>query len=339
MKSWAVPKGPSLDPAVKRLAMQVEDHPIEYNTFEGTIPPGEYGGGTVMLWDRGSYSPDEMKAGEAAEAAVQRGLRAGKLSFTLHGERLHGSFALVRTAAGPRAKWLLIKHRDAYATSHRDIIAEAMTSVDSGRTMQEIAGESTRVWRSRGSAAPGGEERRTPHERTAPDIRPMKPKPVRTLPAGNDWTFEPWHGGERVLAFATAEGARIVDARGRGLTKHTADITAELAALARRTGRPFVLDGELVAAADGGALYLSDLLVDGDRLLLDEPWRVRRRALDALLRRRRLVLLRRLPSSDDGENLRAQAGSRGWSGIYARNVAAKYRPGMRTDDLLRIPAH
>ncbi|HSJ30036.1 MAG TPA: DNA polymerase ligase N-terminal domain-containing protein, partial [Longimicrobiales bacterium] len=88
MKSWAVPKGPSLDPSVKRLAMQVEDHPVEYNTFEGTIPQGEYGGGTVMLWDRGTYTPDEPKKGEDAASAVRRGLSSGKLSFTFDGERL-----------------------------------------------------------------------------------------------------------------------------------------------------------------------------------------------------------------------------------------------------------
>src|SRR5688572_7256408 len=114
MKSWAVPKGPSVDPTVKRLAMQVEDHPMEYNTFEGTIPKGQYGGGTVMLWDRGTYSPDEAGPDDDPQAEVRRGLKAGKLSFTFHGERLHGSFALVRTRRedGGKASWLLIKHKD-----------------------------------------------------------------------------------------------------------------------------------------------------------------------------------------------------------------------------------
>src|SRR5579864_320321 len=104
MKSWAVPKGPSLDPATKRLAIEVEDHPIEYNAFEGVIPAGEYGGGTVMLWDRGTYTVDDAEP-ENDEAAARRGYEAGKLAVTFHGERLHGSFALVRTraAAGPSA--------------------------------------------------------------------------------------------------------------------------------------------------------------------------------------------------------------------------------------------
>src|SRR5438045_6551123 len=92
MKSWAVPKGPSLDPSVKRLAMQVEDHPIDYNSFEGTIPQGEYGGGTVMLWDRGTYSSDAATSDDDEEDVLREGLRRGDLKITFHGERLHGSF-------------------------------------------------------------------------------------------------------------------------------------------------------------------------------------------------------------------------------------------------------
>ena len=139
MRSWAVPKGPSLDPSVRRLAMQVEDHPMSYNSFEGTIPKGEYGGGTVMLWDHGEYTPDERAPDESADSAVRRALREGKLAFTVHGERLHGSYALVRTRDDERPQWLLIKHRDEKADTSRDIVAEVKTSVASGRTMEEIA--------------------------------------------------------------------------------------------------------------------------------------------------------------------------------------------------------
>src|SRR5690349_24016476 len=105
MKSWAVPKGPSLDPAVKRLAMEVEDHPIEYNAFEGTIPKGQYGGGTVMLWDRGTYEPE----GGGGEAALREGYERGDLKFVLHGKRLEGGWVLVRMRRGEggRAQWLL----------------------------------------------------------------------------------------------------------------------------------------------------------------------------------------------------------------------------------------
>jgi bifunctional non-homologous end joining protein LigD len=147
MKSWAVPKGPSLDPSVKRLAMQVEDHPIEYNTFEGTIPQGEYGGGTVMLWDRGTYIADPaMAKGAPDEAAVQGGYDRGDLKVVLHGQRMRGSWVLVRTRFGPgrsgsKPSWLLIKHRDAFAKPGSDIVADATTSVESGRTMDEITAQ------------------------------------------------------------------------------------------------------------------------------------------------------------------------------------------------------
>ncbi|HET6578732.1 MAG TPA: DNA polymerase ligase N-terminal domain-containing protein [Gemmatimonadales bacterium] len=140
MKSWAVPKGPSLDPAVKRLAMQVEDHPIEYNKFEGTIPKGEYGGGTVMLWDRGTYiygGNDDVNPLEG----LRRGYAKGDFKFELRGKRLKGSWVLVRTRRGDprRAQWLLIKHRDEAAEPGSDVVEEYQTSVASGRTMDEIA--------------------------------------------------------------------------------------------------------------------------------------------------------------------------------------------------------
>ncbi|HEX2218606.1 MAG TPA: DNA polymerase ligase N-terminal domain-containing protein [Gemmatimonadales bacterium] len=141
MKSWAVPKGPSLDPSVKRLAIHVEDHPIEYNRFEGTIPEGEYGGGTVMIWDQGTYT----SAGDAEDpqAALREGYERGDFKFVLRGKRLKGSWVLVRTRTrGDRSRqgqWLLIKHRDEHADPDLDPTAEHRTSSQSGRTMEEIA--------------------------------------------------------------------------------------------------------------------------------------------------------------------------------------------------------
>lgn len=141
MKSWAVPKGPSLDPAVRRLAIQVEDHPIEYNRFEGTIPAGEYGGGTVMIWDYGTYTA-AADAGDA-EAALRAGYRKGDFKFVLRGKRLTGSWVLVRTKGrGDRSRqeqWLLIKHRDEAADPGSAPTETYQTSARSGRTMDEIA--------------------------------------------------------------------------------------------------------------------------------------------------------------------------------------------------------
>ncbi|HLI64119.1 MAG TPA: DNA polymerase ligase N-terminal domain-containing protein [Terriglobales bacterium] len=135
LKSWAVPKGPSLDPADKRLAMQVEDHPVSYFDFEGVIPPGNYGAGTVMVWDMGTWEPQ----GDAAEM-----LRKGDLKFRLHGSKLNGDFALVhiqaRRPGSKGTEWLLIKHRDAYAQPGYDIDQYGYSALTK-RSLQEIAGD------------------------------------------------------------------------------------------------------------------------------------------------------------------------------------------------------
>jgi bifunctional non-homologous end joining protein LigD len=144
MKSWAVPKGPSLDPSVRRLAMEVEDHPIAYNRFEGTIPEGEYGAGTVMLWDRGTYDAEDGGGLESLHEGYER----GDLKVVLHGKRLHGSWVLVRMKRPGRPQWLLIKHRDDYADRKRDITAKELTSVSTRRTMAQIASGRSRIWHS-----------------------------------------------------------------------------------------------------------------------------------------------------------------------------------------------
>ena len=133
--SWAVPKGPSLDPGVKRLAMAVEDHPLDHAAFEGVIPGGEYGGGIVMIWDRGTYVPEDPDVG--------RSLQRGEIKFALHGAKLRGSWVLVRTrdrrpTDRPGRQWLLIKHRDDTA-SHEDITLTQPHSVATGRLLVEIA--------------------------------------------------------------------------------------------------------------------------------------------------------------------------------------------------------
>src|SRR4051812_46161212 len=133
-RSWAVPKGPSLDPKSRRLAMEVEDHPLDYGDFEGTIPKGQYGGGTVMLWDRGYWAPE--KGFEKIGAALAK----GELKFVMEGERMHGSWVLVRTKRDDRGKanWMLIKHRDEGALEGDPGPTDADRSVASGRTMAEI---------------------------------------------------------------------------------------------------------------------------------------------------------------------------------------------------------
>src|SRR5438270_9800844 len=181
LKSWAVPKGPTLDPAVKHFAAHVEDHPVEYGSFEGTIPAGNYGAGSVMLWDRGTF--DLLGEGVPGDAQIAR----GDLKFRLHGEKLKGDFALVHMKGrGKGNEWLLIKKRDEFAAPGWDVEAHAY-SVLSGRTQEEIArnlpareskrktaGASDRVWassrpakRGRKAVAPAAEAPTAPASTTA----------------------------------------------------------------------------------------------------------------------------------------------------------------------------
>jgi len=173
--SWAIPKGPSLDPSVKRLAMAVEDHPIEYATFEGVIPEGEYGGGTVMVWDHGTYVPEDANVGAA--------VRKGELKLTLYGKKLRGSWVLVRTRGRGDGRsdrsWLLIKHRDA-AASTDDIATTKPRSVVSKRILAEIAIEE------------GGDVRKAATGDPPDEVRALLAK-VEKKPLARRRTPSVWH--------------------------------------------------------------------------------------------------------------------------------------------------
>jgi bifunctional non-homologous end joining protein LigD len=391
MKSWAVPKGPSLDPSVKRLAMQVEDHPIDYNTFEGTIPQGEYGGGTVMLWDRGTYSCDTAQSPENEEDEIRDSLRRGELKFTFHGERLHGSFALIRmkfsrdTSSSAKPQWLLIKHRDEFATDE-DVVAENMTSVDSGRTMDEIAGGKSRVWHSNRDSKNDTQVSSPSVKKRATVARASKAGNTSTIPAstslspaslepmycsigteipGDGWMFEPKYDGIRVLAFATPTEVKLITRNGKDKAQQFPEIVAALKKLASQTRRSMILDGEIVALIDGepgrfqelqsrmhvkeshmierntssrpAALILFDILVDGDDVLLREPWSVRRTRLVKRVGKKVSTQIRITESSEgDGRKMLAKARREGWEGIIAKRVDSRYEPGNRSRSWLKL---
>lgn len=332
LKSWAVPKGLSLDPANKRLAMEVEDHPLEYGEFEGVIPEGEYGGGTVMLWDRGTYFADEAEPEEDDEAAMRRGHDSGKLSFFLEGERLRGSFALVRTdrgarathvargeGRGPKPKWLAIKHRDDHARGDHDPVEEYDTSVATGRTMEDITREE--------GASPLG----------AVSIGPMRPARAETLPEGDDWIYEELRDGPRVLAYVTPTAHRLVQDNGKSVAR-AADIADQLGALASRTGRGFVLDGVVADLPRTGRTYVvSDILYDDGDVLLDQPWHERRARIESLFKRRRVRGVRLADvRRRAGATLEKHARSNGWDGIIAKRSESAYRAGEHSDDWRRV---
>src|SRR5688572_712420 len=146
LKSWAVPKGPSTDPKNKRLAMMVEDHPFDYRHFEGIIPKGEYGGGTVIVWDEGTYEPiEDIKGKKKQEAHLLQQLEAGSVKIKLHGKKLNGEYALVKTHGMGDNGWLLIKHKDEFA-SVKDITKDDK-SVLSGKTIATMEKTSEKVWK------------------------------------------------------------------------------------------------------------------------------------------------------------------------------------------------
>ncbi len=251
LKSWAVTRGPSLDPDEKRLAVRTEDHPLSYATFEGTIPKGEYGGGTVMLWDRGTWAPI---AGKSA-----KDIDEGHLHFTLDGERMKGDWLLIRLK--PRAKetrenWLLRKIDDAHAGGTDTLVEEALTSVATGRTMAEIAaGKPVKK-----AGKPSAAKRRTapaPRKRGPAKALPAFREPqlctlVDSVPAGTGWLHEVKYDGYRALIAiggdATASLAKVYTRSGLDWTDKFAAIAEAAAALPVASA---LIDGEIVAFKDG----------------------------------------------------------------------------------------
>lgn len=378
MKSWAVPKGPSLDPSVKRLAMQVEDHPIEYNTFEGTIPQGQYGGGTVMLWDQGTYSSAAEGPG-SDEEKIRDGYKRGDLKIYFHGERLQGSFVLVRMKYGrngstpEKPQWLFIKHRDEFASPDSDIAAETVTSVTTGRTMEEIASGKSKVWQSnrppkessvtKRSSSPVS-ARSPAKTASAAGLEPMLCTVGTDIP-GKGWTYEPKYDGIRVLAFATTDSVTLVTRNGNDKATQFPEIVAALKKLVSRVRRPLVLDGEIVAINDGAparfqelqnrmhvketaaieryrdsaptAFIVFDMLMDGTDVIVGEPWKDRRALLEKRIGRHVSDRIQITPSTiDKGDKVLAEARKLGWEGIIAKKIGSVYQPGVRSRDWLKL---
>lgn len=225
--SWAVPKGPSYDTRDKRLAVQVEDHPIEYRNFEGTIPKGEYGGGTVMLWDEGTWEPN---------TDVDNGLKEGSLKFILNGRRLKGKWALVRMKAKEgdlKDNWLLIKEKDKHAKIG-DGISEFSTSIRTGRTMTEIErGEDEKITRN-------------PFNKANVQLAKL----VNTVPQGEDWFYELKYDGYRIMAFVEGSNVRLITRNNNNYTNRFGSIASSL--LDWAAGRAMVLDGEMAVTDASG---------------------------------------------------------------------------------------
>jgi bifunctional non-homologous end joining protein LigD len=270
LKSWAVPKGPSLVPGEKRLAVQVEDHPVEYGSFEGTIPEGEYGGGTVMLWDRGQWEP----LGNAS-----RDYEKGHLSFRLAGEKLQGEWTLARMhgkAAGEKGRnWLLIKKKDD-AAQDGDITEEQPLSVASGRSLEEIAEAANTIRHPAGDISIDSESKRNERDRPPFKETPVKETPAAIDPArlphakratvsadispqmailadeppeGENWLHEIKYDGYRILAVIKSGKIRLLTRRGKDWAGKFAPVAAALAELSSADA---VLDGEVAVLRPDG---------------------------------------------------------------------------------------
>jgi bifunctional non-homologous end joining protein LigD len=354
LKSWAVPKGPSLDPTQRRLAVQTEDHPYDYASFEGVIPPKQYGAGEVIVWDCGVYSPDEDKEcwfhdRKEAERLVLEGLAKGKLSITLRGEKLKGSFALVRTSDAKN--WLLIKHKDRFTTE--TAVIEQNRSVLSELAVEDLkALPVRRIPASR--LTPAGE----------PEVIPAKLLPMlaesREVPFNHaDWMWEPKLDGYRVLAFIEGKEVKLRSRRGLDLTSSFPKLVAELA---QQAVKGMVLDGEIVAFDAGGkpsfselqnrvqlktgreiaaadrstpaVLYCFDLLHFAGLDLREAPYSDRRRWLAQCLLPSPHVQL--VHAAEDGEALYAAALASGFEGAIAKRKDGQYEAGKRSGLWLKI---
>lgn len=260
LKSWAVPKGPSLDPADKRLAVHVEDHPLEYGSFEGVIPEGEYGGGTVMLWDTGRWEP---------EGDPREGYRNGKLAFQLHGKRLQGKWALIRMRGRDEKNWLLVKEKDEKADSEAgDGILEEDASAATGRSMDAIAKAKDRVWNAEegevtAKAATAKKTRPNKQDALDPSVlknarkgklpaefAPQLATLVKEPPGGDAWLHEVKYDGYRLVCIMDNKNVRIITRNGNDWTRKFPEIAGELPRLPVKQA---ILDGEVVIINDDGA--------------------------------------------------------------------------------------
>ena len=344
LKSWAVPNGPSLDPTQKRLAVPTEDHPFDYASFEGVIPPKQYGAGEVIVWDCGVYSPDEDKADwyhdrAQAERRVREGIERGKLSITLRGEKLKGSFALVRTS--DKKSWLLIKHKDRFVTTAE--VTEQNRSVLSGVAVEDL------------KSVPAHQiaaERLVPHgqEESLPKtLAPMHAESADAAFNHPDWTWEPKLDGYRVLALI--EGGNVTLRSRRGGLELAGDFPQLCGELAQQAVDSMILDGEIVAfdaegrpsfnamqnrsATGERAVYFCfDLLHFAGVNLRASPYADRRRYLaQCLLPSPRVQLVHAV---DDGVALQAAAQSAGFEGVVGKRKSSRYEPGKRSSTWLKV---
>ena len=369
--SWAVPKGPSLDPADKRLAMHVEDHPLEYGGFEGTIPKGQYGGGTVMLWDRGTWKP----LGDP-----RAGYRKGHLKFDLDGNKLKGRWALIRTHGskygGKAEAWLLVKDTDEFAQRGVDarIVEAEPDSVASGRSIEAIAGAGDREWNSNRSAqdnvragavtkpaasikalshaAPASADAGVKRAALPATLSPALATLVDEPPKGDDWVHEIKYDGYRIVA-------RLQNGKVRLLSRNAKDWTGKFPAVAGQVARLKAksawLDGEVCSVDDKGrssfqglqnalagtgtgelVYFVFDLAYLDGYDLRGVTLGERKRRLEDLLGRSKTTLRYSPDVRGSGDEVFRQACAMSLEGIVSKRVDSSYATGLRSRSWVKV---
>ena len=367
LKSWAVPKGVPFTKGDKRLAVLVEDHPLDYAGFEGVIPAGQYGGGTVMVWDNGTW---ECLGGDPA-----RDLASGKLHFALHGKKLDGEWTLVKIRSGEENQWLLIKSgTDLGPISKRRDDESILT----GRTMKQIAADRDAEWQSnraekplrptqalktrlRSIAKPAAavhpphSSRQTEHTNAGPAPRfvaPMMAKLVEHPPPGPEWIYELKFDGFRALALKNGRSVELLSRNNKDLGRRFPEVAEAVGRLAAERA---ILDGEIVALdADGRSsfqllqafemgeerppvcYYAFDLLLDEGNDLRDSPLAARKARLEELLQSASEPLRYSASIEGDPEKLLAQVKARGLEGIIGKQRNSGYESGRRSGAWIKL---
>lgn len=365
LKSWAVPKGPTYDPGEKRLAVPVEDHPLDYLEFEGVIPESNYGAGTVMVWDLGAY--------EALEGDPAQAYEKGKLTVILQGRKLRGEFHLVRTKMGGQVQWLMFKKRDADAVPGWTL-PQPSVSVKTGRTIEQIRADGQSRWQSENQGRE--QDRKAPSKKDAlktfglaksgkdpypRDVKPMLATLVEEPFDDPQWLFEIKWDGVRAIAYLRTDGPRReVTLRSRGGMTLNAQFPEVVDALYAQQLPGAVLDGEIVALDDGGrahfqflqsrlhrddgdrpypapqlAYYVFDLLYLNGHRLTDRTLEERRKILEAALRPGAVVRVSDTVPANGRAFYKAAQQLR-VEGIVAKRRDSRYEPGARARTWLKI---
>ncbi len=345
--SWAVPKGPSLDPSQKHLAMKVEDHPMDYRLFEGVIPKGNYGAGTVMVWDEGTYSDAEDNADPAeARKHIKAGLKKGDLKVTLHGQKLKGSFVLahMRTSDEDNA-WLLIKHKDEHA-SRADVTNKDKSTL-TGKTMNQIA-KTDKQWNPKMKVDLSA----APKQAQPKHLDPMLATLVEAPFDDPEWLYEIKWDGYRILAHLDGGQVKLLSRNAKDYTSVFGPVADELATLKTEA----ILDGEMVVVdkagrSDFGSLqayqktgqgalryYVFDIPFAQGHDLRQLPLEQRKQVVAGTIAGLKLIQL-----SDHiegrGQDFFAAADKQNLEGIMAKAKASTYQAGKRSRDWLKIKTH